>query len=274
MRMHGDEKYRRLTPCPPCGQALWWHIIAGEQTNVIPGLFKISEVAFADQLGWPIKGFREAFAEVFLEGMAKADWAARLVWVPNAIRYNAPASPNVVRSWRYAWDEIPECELKVEAHQSLKDFLEAFDKDFREAFDKTCGKPFRKPLANQEQDQEQKQEQEKRSASVVESQFEFPAELNTEAFRGAWKEWIEYRQQIKKKMTPATVKKQLADLAKLGEFRATESINKSIRNGWTGIAFQEPSKNGQLAPAPVVVQSEVERAKRDIDQIRRLTGGA
>ena len=104
LRMHGDEKYRRLTPCPPCGQALWWHLLAGRQTGIIPGLCVIGESAFAEQLRWPLKGFREAFREVFREGMAFADWTAHVVWVPNAIKYNQPANPNVVKSWAAAWD--------------------------------------------------------------------------------------------------------------------------------------------------------------------------
>src|ERR1019366_10362236 len=77
--IHADEKYRRLTPPNPCGQTLWWQLIAGEQTGVIPGLFKIGEAAFAEQLGWSVKAFQEAFREVFREGMVKADWKSRLV---------------------------------------------------------------------------------------------------------------------------------------------------------------------------------------------------
>lgn len=160
MRLYGDEKYRRLTPCPPCGQALWWHLIAGEQTGQIPGLFKIGEAGFADQLGWTLKGFREAFGEVLREGMVKADWHSRLVWVPNSIKYNEPASPNVVKSWKHAWDELPECPLKVEAYHRIKAFMEGFTKGFQEAFAKACREPFVKPLANQEQEQEHEQEQE------------------------------------------------------------------------------------------------------------------
>jgi len=158
LRMHGDEKYRRLTPCPPCGQALWWHLLTGRHTGIIPGLSSIGEAAFAEQLGWPIRGFRQAFAEVLREGMAKADWSAKLVWVPNAIKYNPPANPNVVRSWRDAWEELPECELKIEAHDNLGSFVEGLGKGFMEAFTETCRNPLVNPLPNQEQEQEQDQE--------------------------------------------------------------------------------------------------------------------
>lgn len=133
-RMFGDEKYRRLTAPPPGGQALWWHLLAGKQTGIVPGVYSIGEAAFAEQLGWTLKGFREAFGEVSREGMVKADWTAPLILIPNAIRYNEPASPNVIRSWSAAWDELPECELKLEAWQRLKTHVEDMGKGFREAF--------------------------------------------------------------------------------------------------------------------------------------------
>lgn len=139
--MHADEKYRRLSPCQPCGQALWWHLIAGEQTGIIPGLFRIGEAAFAEQLNWPIEGFRKAFREVFEEGMAKADWEARLVWIPKALKYNPPGNPNIVLSWRDSWHELPECHLKVEAGKRLKDFMEGYSKAFQEALDECFAKP-------------------------------------------------------------------------------------------------------------------------------------
>jgi hypothetical protein len=137
--IHADEKYRRLTPSQPCGQTLWFHLIVGEQTGPIPGLFRVGEAAFAEQLNWPLEGFREAFREAFREGMVKADWKARLVYVPKAIKYNPPASPNVVLGWRDAWLELPQCELKVEAGKELKAFLEAFGKGFGEAFREAFG---------------------------------------------------------------------------------------------------------------------------------------
>ena len=110
-----------------------------------------------------MEGFREAFAEAFREGIVKADWKARLVWVPNVIRHNPPESPNVVRSWRVAWDELPECKLKTEAYKTLKAFLEAFGEAFAKAFGEACPHP----SPNQEQEQEQEQEEEDLAGAVA-----------------------------------------------------------------------------------------------------------
>jgi hypothetical protein len=155
VRMWGDAKVRALTPPPPGGLALWFHLLTGEQTGIIPGLHKIGEAAFAEQLGWPLEGFREAFREVEAQGMARADWAARVIWVPKAIEHNVPASPNAVRAWADAWDLMPECSLKIEAWRVLRAFLEAFSEAFVEAFDEACLEPSVKTSGNQDQEQEQ-----------------------------------------------------------------------------------------------------------------------
>lgn len=156
MRIWGDAGFRRLSPIPPCGQGLWFYLLTNANTTNIPGLYRGGEAQFADELGWPPKAFREAFAEVFQEGMAEADWKARVVWVKGACKYNRPESPNVVRGWATAWDEIPECDLKATAFRHLKAFVEGLGEAFGKAFDKAC----RQPLPNQEQEQEQEQEEE------------------------------------------------------------------------------------------------------------------
>lgn len=135
----------------------------GPQTTRIPGLFSSGEAGFAETIGWPIEGFRKVFREVFAQGMVKVDWKARLVWVPKAIHYNRPENPNVVKGWRDTWDEMPECDLKLEAWQELKAFIEGLGEGFVKAFEQACQKPSLKPLPNQEQEQEQEQDKERRA---------------------------------------------------------------------------------------------------------------
>ena len=99
VRMWGDYKFRKLSPLPPCGQGLWIYLLTGPHTGPIPGLFRVSQATLADELGWSVEAFQEAFGEAFREGMVEADWEAKVVWVPKAIHCNPPASPNVVTSW-------------------------------------------------------------------------------------------------------------------------------------------------------------------------------
>jgi hypothetical protein len=154
--MWNDAKVRRLSAPQPCGQSLWVRLLTGPELTNVPGLIPVGEAALAEALEWPVEAFRKAFGEVSREGLAKADWEARLVWVPKAIHHNQPQSPNVVSSWGTAWDEAPECELKAEAYRELESYCKAKGKAFLEAFRKACGKP--SPNQEQEQEQEQKQE--------------------------------------------------------------------------------------------------------------------
>lgn len=163
VRTWGDEKFRELSPMPPSGQGLWLFLICGPHTGPIPGLFRAGRAAMAEELGWEMEAFDKAFGEVLQQGMAKADFRARVVWVPKAIKHNRPESPNVVRSWASEFDLIPECSLKWEALAALRDCIyglgESFAKAFDEAFGKASGKPSPKAMPNQEQEQEQEQEE-------------------------------------------------------------------------------------------------------------------
>jgi hypothetical protein len=173
VKTYGDEKFRKLSPIPPCGQGLWLYLITGPHTTSLPGLFRAGRAALAEELGWSQEAFDKAFAEVFEQGMVKADWNSRVVWIPSAIKHNAPASPNVVTHWRAELEFIPECELKAQAMQEIcqalsllkSSFLEAFtssadsSKPKREPSVKPLPKASSKPLAIQEQEQEQEQEQ-------------------------------------------------------------------------------------------------------------------
>lgn len=169
VRTWSDEKFRALSPMPPSGQGLWFFLLTGPHTGPIPGLFRAGRAAMAEELGWSAEAFDEAFREVSDQGMAKADFVARLVWLPNAIKHNKPESPNVVKSWAPEFDLLPECPLKLEALEAIKAFVCALGPGFSGAFagafespgkasGKPSGKPSSKTMPNQEQEQEQEQE--------------------------------------------------------------------------------------------------------------------
>lgn len=156
VRIWDDERVRRLSAIQPSGQGLWIRLLVSRHRTSIPGLLCVGEAALAEEFGWTLKGFREGFQEVLRERLAKADWNARLVWIPKAIKYNPPENPNVIKGWEVPWNETPECALKDEAYRTLKEFVKGLSKGFQEAFEKGC--PNR--LANQEQDPDPEQEQE------------------------------------------------------------------------------------------------------------------
>lgn len=77
---------------------------------------------------------------------------------------------------------------------------------------------------------------------------EFPETLNTEEFKTTWSEWVQFRKETKKALTPSTVSKQLAKLEAWGSAKAVQSIENSISNGWQGL-FDPDGKQGAKASA-------------------------
>ena len=140
--MYGDQKFRELSKPQPNGQTLWVYLLTGPHNCAIPGLSCIGEAAMSEALGWSLEAFRKAFAEVKAKGMADADWQARVVWIPNAVKYNPPQSVKVIKAWANLWPEIPECELKVTAFATLKAFAKGYHEAFGEAFSKAFPKAF------------------------------------------------------------------------------------------------------------------------------------
>lgn len=166
-RMWGDEKFCSLSPMLPSGQALWIYLLTGPHTIQIPGLFRVGKAAMSENLDWPLEAFEEAFGEVFREGIAKACWKAKVVWVKNAIFYNKPVSSNVVLSWSTEWDLIPECELKLEAYEFLESAMGEFGGHYLDAFRKACRKPSGKPSGKTSPNQQQQQQQQQHSSQIL-----------------------------------------------------------------------------------------------------------
>lgn len=134
-RMHHDKKFRALSPVRPSGQSLWEYLIHGPHTTACPGLAHAGEAGLAEELGWSLREFRRCWKEIEDQEMGYADWDARVIWLPNAVKHNPPENPNVVKAWRKCYDDlIPECALKHRAEQAIRDFLKAYSKAFQKAF--------------------------------------------------------------------------------------------------------------------------------------------
>jgi hypothetical protein len=134
MRMHNDERYQQLSRPKPNGQSLWCYLLHGPRTIVVPGLLPINLGLASDDMRWPPAGTRRAWHEIATLGMARADFDAPLIWLPNAPKHNAPASPNVVNAWRVAFDDLPSCDLKNEAAETFEAFLERMGPSWIEAW--------------------------------------------------------------------------------------------------------------------------------------------
>lgn len=145
--MYGDERFMRLTPLQPSGQALWLYLLTGPHTGPIPGVFQIGRAGLAETLGWDGEAFAKAFAEVLREALVEFDEKTRLWFIPNAIKHNMPPNPNVVKSWRSYWNLLPECPMRGRIQAHLQAALTEVSDAFGKAFEEACGKPFETPSA-------------------------------------------------------------------------------------------------------------------------------
>jgi hypothetical protein len=77
----------------------------------------------------------------------------------------------------------------------------------------------------------------------------FPEKLNNEVFKKAFGEWVNYRKEIKHKLTNSTINKQLKFLEK--QPFPIECITQSIQNGWQGLFELKQSDMKNTTPAEI-----------------------
>lgn len=142
----------------------------GAMRHTIPGM--------AAELGWTAEAFREAFREGCAKDIIKHDERASFVWLPNFIKYNQPESPNVVKAWLAALDLLPECSMRNDLIQHVKDFLKGFAQGFQKSFDKALPKSM--PNQEQEQEQDLKEELPEKLSVSHDSPFSLPCEDGSE----------------------------------------------------------------------------------------------
>ena len=290
VRMWGDDKFRRLSPLQPSGQALWLYLICGPATGPIPGLFKAGPASMAEDLGWSVEAFREAFREVFREGMVKADFKARVVWLPKAIEHNPPANPNIVTSWWPEFELIPECSLKWEALESMKSNIYTMSDGFISAFDKAFGKALVKALANgmANQDQEQKQDEEQQEQekeirrTISQNPESDPEPRRDEPKRtptlkrpddvsdDTWNGFVSLRRAKKAPISDAALKgiRREADKARVS---MDEALQTCCARGWTGFKadwMHEDRGGGQRVNGNTAPNSYVGLSQKDYGKTR------
>ena len=248
-------------------------LLVGPQTTNMPGVQPVGRMAFAEMLEWELEAFDKAFGEALDEGLAKADWKARFVFVPNAIHHNLPQSPNVVTSWGSTWARVPECNLKKEAWHTIRSALLGMDKSYVDAFEAACPlgssdndadsnsaikpfskasgkasvKPSSKPSRNQEQEQEQEQEYKKHTLAdasppaVADVSAENPKaktlglrDLIAEGVdRKHAESWLAARRAKRLPLTPSALDGVKQEAEKAG-MTLQEAIAKAATEGWAG----------------------------------------
>lgn len=177
LRTWGDEKFRALPAPAPNPRYLFLYCILGPHTTQLPGLFSATDVDMAKRLEWPLVAFHRVCKRLIDDRMVLADWSAPVIWLPKAVYHNEPDNQNVVKGWRTAMDEIPECAIKRLAAWGYlqylqgrgQKFVDAFGTDWPEPlpkqFDLLLPKPLPERFGKQEQEQERNRKGEDEGAA-------------------------------------------------------------------------------------------------------------
>lgn len=156
VRLWNDQKFLSLSDD---GRMLWLFLLTTTSTLPIPGVVVGGPAALSEQLGWPVERFREGFAELLSRGLSvRADFDARLVWLTKAIKRWPPQNPNMVKGWSETWEDVPECPMKHEIWQALRESCERWPEPFAEGFPEPSVNGSGMGMPNQEQEQEQEEE--------------------------------------------------------------------------------------------------------------------
>lgn len=110
--------------------------------------------------------------------------------------------------------------------------------------------------------------EEKKMDKIKEVQKEYFIDLlpidSTQQFIEAWNEWVDFRKEIKKKLTKLSAKRQITFL--INQPNPIKCINQSIQNGWTGLfEFTDKTK-----PKVIEHSGRVVTTKEDNDWKRVL----
>jgi hypothetical protein len=157
-RVWNDEKFRSLSDK---AKLVFFFVLTHPHMTAL-GAMRASAPGLAAEIQWPTEAFGKAFGELLSKGMCKHDERASFLWLPNFLKYNAPESPNVVKSWTQSADLLPECQMKAELFGTVKGLVEALP----EAFRKALPEAFAKSMPNQEQEQEQESKKSAKASDV------------------------------------------------------------------------------------------------------------
>lgn len=157
-RIWFDEMFQAWSAPPPCAQFLWFYLCTTPRAGSIPGVFTLSLEETAKRLRWSLEDTRRVFAEIVSQGRAEHDEKTDLLYIPSALRHDSPHNPNVVKSWRRQWTELPPCHLKERVQTAFGQYLSSVGGGFVEAWaiasgwhgtiPATTSKPLAEPPSN------------------------------------------------------------------------------------------------------------------------------
>lgn len=128
-------------------QLVFFHLMTTPLSTPF-GLFKASLSALAAEKRWSEERYTKGYREGYAKGFLKYDEKHLLMYLPKFLKYNPPDNPNVLTSWFWIYNELPDSPLKDEFNQALKELVEGYGKGFRERYTKLFGKGIGNGIGN------------------------------------------------------------------------------------------------------------------------------
>lgn len=139
-QLYDSASFRSL---PEDSRTLFVYLLANKHRTTF-GYYVLPDTYTSEDLQWSPERVAAAWEDI-PEDMAKRDKARRLVFMPNALRFNQPMNPNVVKHWGDTLAAMPPSPLLDDLGQAAELFLE---KDWQRAFINGIGNPLPNPLVN------------------------------------------------------------------------------------------------------------------------------
>lgn len=167
-------------------QLVWLHIFTNPLSNPL-GIFKATVPGLAAEKGWPLerytKGLQEGLpkrlGERLTKGLIDVDFSRHVVRFPNYFKHNKPDNPNVLKGWLKSWDEVPNCDLKIQHQAALYQACKRWGKPYLnvlETFGITLPETLPQTFPKQEREREQEREQERDSKNIMSSTLDAECE--------------------------------------------------------------------------------------------------
>lgn len=137
-----DPKVKAWGKLPPSPYTLSLWILTGPLLGVLPGLVSVGRYGICEKIKWTPEELDENMAQLIKSGFVQFDTEAPLLWLPKAIRYNAPRSPLNVVGWASDWRKLPNCIIKERAFHSLQAHCRERDSDMDSKTKKTTKNSF------------------------------------------------------------------------------------------------------------------------------------
>lgn len=111
VRIWGAREFLRLSPMTASARAVYFVLIAGPTTDVVPGLLHCGAEEIAAAMRWDLAGVCAALRELTSAGLVETDAPQRVIALPTVVATAAPTRTAAAACWARAIAAMPQCDI-------------------------------------------------------------------------------------------------------------------------------------------------------------------